>query len=119
MIHCSKRYRMNVMKPIMTILFILAAVAGMAQCYQTANAHDWYPIECCSGTDCAPVEGIARHVPTGGGIPQMVVTSKHGTAIIPQDFRAGESKDQRMHVCMRQSEIGTWDVMCLFFPPHM
>jgi len=23
-----------------------------------AKSHDWYPMECCSGLDCAPVEKV-------------------------------------------------------------
>ena len=25
-----------------------------------ARAHDWYPRECCSAADCAPVQGVRR-----------------------------------------------------------
>jgi hypothetical protein len=60
-----------------------------------------------------------RIIPTGGGTPQWIVTSKHGTAIVPLDFPARQSKDSRMHVCMRPDPLGVMDVMCLFMPPHM
>jgi hypothetical protein len=30
---------------------------------QTGQAQDWYPIECCHGMDCAPVEKIETLVP--------------------------------------------------------
>jgi hypothetical protein len=30
---------------------------------QTGQAHDWYPIECCHGMDCAPVEKIETLAP--------------------------------------------------------
>jgi hypothetical protein len=55
--------------------------------------------------------------PTGSGIPQLIVRSKHGTATIPVGFPVRESKDGRIHVCMRQNEFGSQDVMCLFMPP--
>jgi len=84
-----------------------------------ANAHGWYPKECCDDRDCAPVESVAQFLPVGGGLPQVIVTSKHGTAIVPQGFPVRQSKDGRMHVCIRQNEFGGWDVMCLFMPPHM
>ena len=81
-------------------------------------AHSWYPKECCNDMDCAPVETVDRLLPTGGGLPQLVVTSKHGKAIVPQGFPVRESKDGRMHVCMRYDEFGNMDVICLFVPPH-
>jgi hypothetical protein len=62
---------------------------------------------------------MTRHVPANGGLPQLVVKSKHGTAIIPHDYPVRESKDGRMHVCMRPDPWGAIDVMCLFMPPHM
>ena len=29
-----------------------------------ARAHDWYPMECCHGQDCAPVDAVAWTVST-------------------------------------------------------
>jgi len=55
----------------------------------------------------------------GATLPKIKVTSKRGTAIIPKDFPVRESKDSRMHVCMRQNEFRDFDVMCLFVPPNM
>lgn len=34
----------------------------------STSAHDWYPWECCSGIDCAPVDHV------NGGALDMVVT---------------------------------------------
>jgi hypothetical protein len=85
----------------------------------SAFAHSWYPKECCTNDDCAPVTATAQLVPATGGVPQLIVTSKHGTAIVPQNFPTRESKDGRMHVCMRPDHAGVMDVMCLFMPPHM
>ena len=53
-------------------------------------------------------------VPIGGGLPQLVVTSAIGTAIVPHDFPVRESKDGRMHVCIQD----VW-VVCLFVPPRV
>jgi hypothetical protein len=100
---------------------LLTIVSAAALCWAgvgIAQAHDWYPIECCHATDCAPVESVSQFVPTGGGAPQFVVTSKHGTAIIPRDLPRQTSKDNRMHVCMR-SLNGSMYVLCLFIPPSM
>ena len=83
------------------------------------QAHDWYPLECCHSMDCAPVENTAYIVPAGGGVPQMVVTSKHGTAVVAQNFPRQESKDNRMHICMRRMPNGSMRVLCLFMPPSI
>jgi hypothetical protein len=78
-----------------------------------AGAHTWYPKECCSGQDCAPVEKATWLIPAGGGLPQLVVTSSIGTAIVPHDLPVRDSKDGRMHVCIQD----VW-VICLFVPPR-
>jgi hypothetical protein len=82
-------------------------------------AHSWYPKDCCHDRDCAPVESMVQFVPTGGSAPQLLVTSKHGRVLIPRDFPVRESRDSRMHVCMRHNEFGKLEVMCLFMPPMM
>lgn len=77
-----------------------------------ASAHDWYPIECCHGMDCAPVEHAER---SEGNT--LIVTSKHGTGIVPSSMTRRESQDSRMHVCMRRSWDGQMRVICVFLPP--
>lgn len=77
-----------------------------------ARAHDWYPIECCHGMDCAPVDRM--DVTDAGGI---TVTSRMGTAVVPPEMPRRESKDNRMHVCMRPSLSGGMKVICVFVPP--
>jgi hypothetical protein len=79
-----------------------------------AKAHGWYPKECCSDHDCALVESVALSVPVDGGLPQLVVMSRFGRAIIPHDFPVRQSKDARMHICM--SHV---DLICFFMPPGM
>lgn len=86
------------------LLIVLAAATP-------AGAHDWYPIECCHGLDCAPVE--RAEVQEGG----LVVTSKNGTGMVPATLPRRESKDNRMHVCMRPSSSGGMRVICVFLPP--
>jgi hypothetical protein len=97
---------------------ILLSVLDSLLCLTPATAHGWYPRECCHDTDCAPVESILPLVPMGGGTLQLIVTSKHGRAIVPQDFPMRESKDSRMHVCMKRYDaLGEMEVNCLFIPP--
>jgi hypothetical protein len=103
---------------LLTLLLFVAALVAYTSGMGSARAHDWYPIECCHAIDCAPVESVGQIVPTGGGVPQLVVTSKHGTAIVPQDLPRQTSRDNRMHVCMRYLN-GTMSVRCLFVPPTM
>jgi hypothetical protein len=102
----------------MAIVVALSILATVVHVHSVpARAHDWYPRECCSNKDCAPVENVTWSVPVGRGMRQLVVTSKHGTATVPADLQVRESKDGRMHVCIRQNELGDWDVICLFMPP--
>jgi hypothetical protein len=103
---------------LLTVPLFVAAFVAYGPGVGGARAHDWYPIECCHAIDCAPVESVGQIVPTGGGVPLLVVTSKHGTAIVPQDLPRQTSKDNRMHVCMRYLN-GTMSVRCLFVPPTM
>ena len=101
-----------------TLLLLVTALVACTSGVGSARAHDWYPIECCHAVDCAPVDSVGQIVPTGGGVPQLVVTSKHGTAIVPQDLPRQTSQDNRMHVCMRVLN-GHMSVRCLFVPPTM
>jgi hypothetical protein len=99
-------------------------LAGLLLTATAAAAHDWYPIECCSGMDCAPVEkveiislqsaGIMGSAPLPGS---MLITTKHGTVIVPANFPRRESKDNQMHACIRPSTGGTPRLICLFLPP--
>jgi hypothetical protein len=102
------------------LAFLLAATP--------AAAHDWYPMECCHEMDCAPVDR-AEIVPTPTqrdpkdgvaiGPATMVVTTKHGTVVVPGDFPRRESKDHRMHACMMPGTGGQMQLICIFMPPAM
>jgi hypothetical protein len=88
------------------IIFLLALITT------PASAHDWYPIECCHGMDCAPVE--RAELKEGS---TLVVTSKHGTGIVPATMPRRESQDNKMHVCMRPTSGGQMRIICVFLPP--
>lgn len=81
---------------------------------QPAAAHDWYPWDCCSGYDCAPAQSAAV-----SDDASLLVTSKHGTVAVPASLQRRESKDGRMHVCMRPDPTGQMRPICLFVPPAM
>lgn len=107
----------------MRLSLSVASVATLAVIFgwqaKPANAHSWYPRECCHDTDCAPVDSAVWLIPAGGGSPQLRVTSKYGTLIIPDGFPARESKDGRMHVCVGYDAFGDKTVLCFFTPPIM
>lgn len=101
------------------LAFLLAATP--------AAAHDWYPLECCHHMDCAPVDRT-EFVPTPatadpkGMTPApgaMIVTTKHGSVLVPADFPRRESKDHRMHACMMPGASGQMQLICIFMPPTM
>jgi hypothetical protein len=81
--------------------------------------------------DCAPVDKVeilsppalasvfsapAQAAPLPGA---MLVTTKHGSVVVPANFARRESKDGRMHACMRPAEGGTMRLLCIFLPPAM
>ena len=69
-----------------------------------AWAHSWYPIECCSGNDCDVVLNM-------GKAPNVMVTTKHGTALLTEETKRHESKDEKVHACIRGGKL-----VCIFFP---
>ena len=49
----------------------------------------------------------------------MIVTTKHGTVLVPANFPRRESKDHRMHACMMPGAGGQMQLICIFMPPSM
>jgi hypothetical protein len=107
--------------------WLLAALLAAAT---PAAAHDWYPMECCHSMDCAAVEkvemipgpGIASLLSTpaqASALGGMLVTTRHGSVVVPANFPRRESKDHRMHACMRPGQGGTMRLICIFLPPAM
>ena len=113
------------------VIATFAVLVALMTLAHRARAHDWYPIECCSGMDCAPVEKVeivpadrftaSSLIPPAMAAPSaMLVTTKHGTVLVPGNFQRRESKDGRMHACMRRSQYGgEMKLLCVFFPPAM
>jgi len=92
---------------------VLTAMAAVP-----SASHEWYPMECCSGTDCAVVEQV-RYASAKNGeteLPVLIVTTKHGTASVPPDFPRRASKDGAMHACIRPVR-DAMKLICLFVPP--
>jgi hypothetical protein len=100
--------------------FILActAMSGLASIIfgsAPAQAHDWYPLECCGRNDCRPArstEGDGR-----GGMTVIVGDLRIG---IPEGFDRRPSPDGRIHVCFRTYPETDGHVIvtpiCLFLP---
>ena len=97
---------------------LLVAVIGIQLLIPAASAHDWYPMECCRGNDCAEVEHATydRAPDTDNKLPILAVTTKHGTALVPENFPHRESPDGKMHACMLPGP-GDMRLICLFVPP--
>lgn len=96
-----------------------AILAKAKDQHDLSDPAHWYPLECCSGQDCAPVDSVSSAVQIVAGVmsvPHLVVTTKHGTAEVPSIFPRRESKDHRMHACMRR-RAGEMELLCLFLPP--
>jgi hypothetical protein len=98
----------------------LGALVFMAIQLSTSagSAHDWYPVECCRGDDCAEVEHATYDRPSHAGdtLPLLAVTTRHGTALVPANFPRRESLDGKIHACMRPGQ-GDMRLICLFVPP--
>lgn len=101
---------------ILAVLLLLIPIPAFAH----SDGAMTYPLECCHNMDCAPVEKAVRSaLYYGAGVtpPQtqtevLVVTTRHGTAIVPPDMIRRESKDARSHACIRNGKI-----LCYFLPP--
>jgi hypothetical protein len=87
-------------------LLVVIAVA------RPARAHEWYPRECCSEQDCAPVTDVSFVAADVGSLPVMIVTTKFGTKPLAPETKVASSKDSRMHACIYQGKL-----LCLFLPP--
>src|SRR5262245_41465671 len=119
LLSCSKPFvgMKNLLLYVASIGSVFAVIASYP--FSLAKAHDWYPHECCHGGDCAPVDNVTRIVTAASGQTGLILTSKLGTALLPPNFPVRESKDHRMHVCMRPSLYGGMGITCVFMPPSM
>ena len=76
--------------------FVCVAVAMVLS---RANAHDWYPWQCCSSSDCWPAPGKEPQ-------PKLVGTKYvlfDGTEVPERD--AKPSPDENFHVCRKGGTI--------------
>ncbi len=74
-----------------------------------ALSHSWYPHECCSDRDCAPMPEADAPKPLDGG--NWLLTTGE---IVPRD-KVKWSPDGHYHICRFAATGG---VICLFVPPQ-
>jgi hypothetical protein len=96
-----------------TRAFCLAATAAaiVLLCNVEAHAHDWYPWECCSGQDCAPIPLKESPVERNGGFE--LIDGRH---ISYKDLKP--SPDGQWHLCEQKWPTATKDrkILCLYAP---
>jgi hypothetical protein len=73
-----------------------------------------------SGADAAAGALVSGNPQGDAGLlpGAMLVTTKLGSVIVPGNFPRRESKDHRMHACMRPGGDGTMHLICIL-PPSM
>jgi hypothetical protein len=76
-----------------------------------AVAHDWYPLECCTGRDCTRVDRVER---MPDGTMRMFVGAIE--VIVPKGFTQRPSMDNDAHVCVRRKSDGSYAPRCVFMP---
>jgi hypothetical protein len=105
----------------LAVSVLLISFLSLYVCLREARAHDWYPLDCCGGGDCAEVERVTydRAPNDSGALPILAVTTRHGTALVPADFPRRDSPDEKMHACMRpvRADRTQMRLVCLFVPP--
>lgn len=75
----------------------------------SAGAHEWYPPECCSGYDCAPISEMER-LPDGS----LLVSNTNGdSTVFPAGFQVRIPEDDGRHACIAPY---TKRPICLFLP---
>lgn len=89
------------------------AVVGWLVLAAPAAAHDWYPPNCCSGHDCAPIAmDEVRLTPEGFVIPGNPETVPYSSPKIRQTPPEGGN---RYHLCTRAGRRDG-EVLCLYIP---
>jgi hypothetical protein len=91
----------------------LTVWAGLLVWPRDADAHDWYPLECCGGHDCAPADNVIQR--SDGS---LLVTARGMSVVIPKDYPGWrKSPDERIHVCIRKLRSGSEYLICAFRSP--
>lgn len=75
-----------------------------------AQAHSWYPTECCSGEDCHEADSVTE-LPDGNSKVQV----GSDIVIVPRTLKRRMSPDGHYHVCYHKWSDST--VVPCFFEP--
>jgi hypothetical protein len=93
-------------------IYPLAAVVALAVivlfALTLAQAHDWYPPECCSGRDCFRVDA-----------DELVETRSGDWLYVPRNItfprdKVRPSQDRHFHVCIGNSAYNDGQPLCAF-----
>jgi len=92
-------------------LAALAFAALLSVTARRANAHDWYPVECCHDNDCAQIaDESVQETPNGyvvtiapGGHPMWQASKQRPLTIAVPYAKARRSPDGHFHLCMSSS----------------
>ena len=77
----------------MRVIGLSAALAACLLAASPATAHDWYPEECCSASDCQPRPCDLLQQLTDGGIRDLETRARY------RRDQVRPSKDGRCHIC--------------------
>lgn len=101
----------------------LAAIVALSSCMRPAFAHEamsgWaYPASCCSGVDCAEINGAAVQETPGGyvvtvrpGAHPMWRADRPGALVVRVAYaEAKPSPDGHWHLCIN----GQGELLCFF-----
>lgn len=90
------------------IALVLTLLSSVAQAHEAPSG--WaYPAHCCSDGDCGVSLRATRN--TNGS---LTVTTKHGTATFPADFKYEPSPDGLIHACFTPATL-----YCLYLSAGM
>ena len=90
-----------------------AVLASLLVASPVAHAHEWYPLECCSGQDCGPADSVVRH-----DDGSYLVTARGISVVIPATYSQWRpSPDGQVHVCIRTYRSGGAMLICAFRGP--
>ena len=86
-------------------IVIILAICGMVALRLSANAHSFYPWECCSGIDCAEISADRVSVSAGGYMVDGKFTVPYSETRV--------SPDGQYHACFPNHET----LKCFWAPP--
>ena len=95
------------------ITAIIAYVGVIIFLVSAANAHDFYPWECCSGHDCGPIAMEQPPREENGGFTLQDGSGRH---VSYKDLKM--SPDGQWHLCEQkwQTELKDRKILCLYAP---